>query len=148
MEDQNQNDTIQLDQQVAPDHSTDLDNVLTAHVFRQKDNGNAKAPLYRVSVELPKPIEGITVEFPVFAARDNRGNVKGLDVSMPGGKFQAIAPLPVFVVAADGKRYPVSRSEDPRGSANLLRWQSQIVEACYRFEKTGESVQPIIFPKG
>lgn len=141
-------DTNTIDQQHDAETAVQapLPMVLTAHVFRQKDNGNGKAPLYRVDVELPKPVNGITVQFPVFAARDSRGNIKGLDVSLPGGKYQAMAPLPVFVKGQDGKSYPVSRSEDPVGSANLLRWQSQIVEACYRFEKTGESQQAIIFP--
>jgi hypothetical protein len=125
-----------------------VDTLVVRFYSNTKAADNIKAPVAFYSLGLPSPLQGLTLNGTIFAERDLRGSVKGYNAPMPGrSRFgdHAISPAPLILMGADGTEHRAKDSVDADGARLADNWEPKLVEAFYRFQKTGAQLQAVRF---
>lgn len=105
---------------------------------------NEKLPVARAIVSLPIPMDGLTIEAPIFAERDKKGAITAITVALPGGKrFAALKPEVMQITDKGGTVHYLSDQPTDKGGDKISNWEPQIKTAWYAWQQTGNPLQTI-----
>jgi hypothetical protein len=114
--------------------------------FYENKSNNLKAPVASVELELTGLFSGMIVECNVWARRSTRGDIESYSIDLPYGRGGApVRSKPMFIQDRNGIEHPISKTKDTNGQRIENTLPGVLLDAFYRYQKSGNPVQVIKF---